>query len=201
MQLITNILEKNNEQEQPVPLSRLILTFSYTWVCLAKVEGLRDNKIHLVINVDARSSLEPPVPGNYFGNCLTGCVAIAERNDLLGEKGVAMAAKAIIEAIRSLDYGVQKGAEKLLSLLLTVKKDNISDRVFGIAGSPRFELYNTDFGWGKPTKVEMISIDKTGAVRVSETRDGAGGIEIGVVLNKNVMEECASVFAKGLEIL
>ncbi|KAK4602419.1 hypothetical protein RGQ29_011463 [Quercus rubra] len=200
-QLITNILEENNEQEQPVPLSRLILTFSYTWVCLAKVEGQRDNKTHLVINVDARSRLEPPVPGNYFGNCLTGCVAIAERNDLLGEKGVAMAAKAIIEAIRSLDYGVLKGAEKLLSLLLTVKEDNISDRVFGIAGSPRFELYNTDFGWGKPTKVEMISIDKTGAIRVSETRDGAGGIEIGVVLNKNVMEEFASVFAKGLEIL
>ncbi|KAL0015111.1 hypothetical protein SO802_002180 [Lithocarpus litseifolius] len=58
-----------------------------------------------------------------------------------------------------------------------------------------------DFGWGKPTKVEMISIDKTGAIRVSETRDGSGGIEIGMVLNKHVMEESASVFAKGLEIL
>ena len=119
----------------------------------------------------------------------------------MGEKGVAVAAKAIGEAIRNLDDGVLKGAEKWLSLLLTLKKDKPFDGVRGIAGSPRFELYNTDFGWGKPTKVEMISIDKTVAIRVSETRDGAGGIEIGMVLNKHVMEEFASVFAKGLEIL
>uniref|UniRef100_A0A7N2KWV7 Uncharacterized protein n=1 Tax=Quercus lobata TaxID=97700 RepID=A0A7N2KWV7_QUELO len=165
-QLITGILEENNEQGQPVHLSRLTLTFAYTWVCLAKVEAVRDNKLHLGINVDARSRLEPSVPGNYFGNCLTACIAIAERNELLGEKGVAVAAKAISEAIRNLDDGALK-----------------------------------DFGWGKPTKVEMISIDKTGAIRVSETRDGAGGIEIGMVLNKHVMEEFASVFAKGLEIL
>ncbi|KAL4652377.1 hypothetical protein ACB092_01G229000 [Castanea dentata] len=200
-QLITSILEENNEQEQPVHLSRLTLTFAYTWVCLAKVEAVRDNKLHLGINVDARSRLEPSVPGNYFGNCPTACIAIAERNELLGEKGVAVAAKAISEAIRNLDDGVLKGAEKWLSLLLTLKKDKLFDGVPGIAGSSRFELYNTDFGWGKPTKVEMISIDKTGAIRVSETRDGAGGIEIGMVLNKHVMEEFASVFAKGLEIL
>ncbi|KAL0015108.1 hypothetical protein SO802_002177 [Lithocarpus litseifolius] len=169
--------------------------------CPAKVEAVRDNKLHLGINVDARSRLRPSVPGNYFGNCLTSCVAIAERNELLGEKGVAVAAKAISEAIRNLDDGVLKGAGKWLSLLLTLKKDKLLGGVPEIAGSPRFELYNADFGWGKPTKVEMISIDKTGAIRVSETRDGAGGIEIGMVLNKHVMEEFASVFAKGLEIL
>ncbi|KAM3712678.1 hypothetical protein ACJW30_01G201400 [Castanea mollissima] len=161
-QLISSILEENNEQEQ-VHLSRLTLTFAYTWVCLAKGEAVKDNKLHLGINVNARSRLEPSVPGNYFGNCLTACIAIAERNELLGEKGVAVAAKAISEAIRNLDDCVLKGAEKWLSLLLTLKKDKLFDGVPGIAGSPRFELYNADFGWGKPTKVEMISIDKTGA--------------------------------------
>ena len=77
----------------------------------------------------------------------------------------------------------------------------MAHRIAGIAGSPRFELYNTDFGWGKPTKVEMISMDKTGAIRVSESRDDARGIEIGLVLKKHEMEVFASVFAKGLEVL
>ncbi|KAL4652372.1 hypothetical protein ACB092_01G228500 [Castanea dentata] len=157
--------------------------------------------IYLNQLADARPRLEPPMPDNYFGNCLTGCAAIAERNDLLGEKGVAVAVKAISEAIKSLDYGVLKGAENWLSLLLNVKKDNISDGVPEIAGSPRFELYNTDFGWGKPVKVELISIDKIGGICVSDSRDGTGGIEIGLFLKKREMEVFASVFAKGLEVL
>ncbi|KAM3712679.1 hypothetical protein ACB098_01G201200 [Castanea mollissima] len=189
--LMTSILGENNNQEQPVHyISKLTLTCAYTWVCLAKAE--RQN---------ARPRLEPPMPDNYFGNCLTGCAAIAERNDLLGEKGVAVAVKAISEAIRSLDYGVLKGAENWLSLLLNVKKDNISDGVPRIAGSPRFELYNTVFGWGKPVKVELIFIDKTGGICVSDSRDGTGGIEIGLFLKKREMEVFASVFAKGLEVL
>ncbi|KAF3947404.1 hypothetical protein CMV_026457 [Castanea mollissima] len=151
---------------------------------------------------DARPRLEPPMPASYFGNCVTGHLAVADRNDLLGEKGLAVAIKAITEAIGSLDYGVLiRDAENCLSLLLTLKEGQVAQRIAGIAGSPRFELYNTDFGWGKPTKVEMISIDKTGAISVSESRDDAGGIQIGLVLKKHEMEVFASVFAKGLEVL
>ncbi|KAK4602417.1 hypothetical protein RGQ29_011461 [Quercus rubra] len=150
---------------------------------------------------DARPRLEPPMPASYFGNCVTGHLAVAERNDLLGEKGLAVAIKAITEAIRSLDYGVLSDAENWLSHLFTIKKGEVAHRIAGIAGSPRFELYNTDFGWGKPAKVEMISIDKTGAISVSESRDDAGGIEIGLVLKKHEMEVFASLFAKGLEVL
>ncbi|KAF3969602.1 hypothetical protein CMV_006612 [Castanea mollissima] len=201
-QLIKSKLEENNNQEQALRLSRLTLTFAYTWVCLVKAEGLSDTNLLLCINADARPRLEPPMPASYFGNCVTGHLAVADRNDLLGEKGLAVAIKAITEAIGSLDYGVLiRDAENCLSLLLTLKEGQVAQRIAGIAGSPRFELYNTDFGWGKPTKVEMISIDKTGAISVSESRDDAGGIQIGLVLKKHEMEVFASVFAKGLEVL
>ena len=200
-QLIKSILEETNNQEQVLRLSRLTLTCAYTWVCLVKAEGLRDTNLLLFINADARPRLEPPMPASYFGNCVTGHLAVAERNDLLGEKGLAVAIKAITEAIRSLDYGVLSDAENWLSHLFTIKKGEVAHRIAGIAGSPRFELYNTDFGWGKPAKVEMISIDKTGAISVSESRDDAGGIEIGLVLKKHEMEVFASLFAKGLEVL
>ncbi|KAI9082922.1 hypothetical protein K1719_035065 [Acacia pycnantha] len=36
-------------------------------------------------------------------------------------------------------------------------------RIFSAAGSPRFEVYNSDFGWGRPKKVEIVPIDNTGA--------------------------------------
>ncbi|GMY24826.1 phenolic glucoside malonyltransferase 1-like [Fagus crenata] len=192
-QLITNMLEEKNEQQQlVVHLSRLTLTWAYTWV---------DTKLHLGINVDARPRLEPPIPGNYFGNCISLCGVVAERNDLLGENGVAVAAKAISDAIRSLDDGVLSDAENWLSLFISLLTNKTADRATGTAGSPRFELYNTDFGWGKPMKVEMISIDRTGAISVSDTRDGAGGIKVGLVLKKHEMKVFASIYAKGLEVL
>ncbi|KAF7130256.1 hypothetical protein RHSIM_Rhsim10G0050500 [Rhododendron simsii] len=69
-----------------------------------------------------------------------------------------------------------------------------------IAGSPRLENYNTDFGWGRPKKVELVSIAKSRAVTLSNSRDGNGGIEIGVVLKKHETEAFASLFASGLRV-
>jgi hypothetical protein len=59
-------------------------TCAYTWVCLAKAEGVRDTKFLLGISVDARRRLEQaPIPGNYFGNCMGRRVLVAERNEPL----------------------------------------------------------------------------------------------------------------------
>ena len=76
--IITTGLEEKNEQKQPLlHLSTFAMTSAYTWVCLAKAEGIRDTKFLLGISVDARRRLEAPIPGNYFGNCMglscTGC--------------------------------------------------------------------------------------------------------------------------------
>jgi hypothetical protein len=50
-----------------------------------------------------------------------------------------------------------------------------------VAGSPRFRMYNVDFGFGSPAKVEIVSVAKTGAMSVAEGRGGcSGGIEIEV---------------------
>lgn len=41
-----------------------------------------------------------------------------------------------------------------------------------IAWSPRFEVYSVDFGWGRPKKMEITSIDKTAAIFMSVNRNG-----------------------------
>ncbi|XP_059451922.1 malonyl-CoA:anthocyanidin 5-O-glucoside-6''-O-malonyltransferase-like [Corylus avellana] len=196
-QLITTMLEEKNQQKQPLQLSTYTITCAYTWVCLAKAEGVRDAKFIIGISVDARRRMEAPIPATYFGNCIGARTPIAERNELLGEDGVVVAVNAICEAITSLDDGVLSGSENWLPMVFAIK----TQRLVGIAGSPRFELYNTDFGWGRPRKVEMISIDRTGAICLSDSRDGGGGIEIGLALKKQEMEVFASLFSRGLEAL
>ncbi|KAI8031441.1 Malonyl-CoA:anthocyanidin 5-O-glucoside-6''-O-malonyltransferase [Camellia lanceoleosa] len=103
-------------------------------------------------------------------------------------------AKAICEAIEGLKDGAVQ--EVQLSKMLSI---DVS-RLFTIGGSPRFELYKTDFGWGRPRKVEMTSIDKSGAFSLSDCRDGNGGLEIGIVLKKHETEDFASLFASGLQV-
>ena len=198
-QLITTMLamKEKNEQKQPLHLSTYTVTCAYTWACLAKAEGVRDAKFLIGISVDARHRMEARIPETYFGNCIGARTPVAERNELLGEDGVVVAVNAICEAITSLDDGVLSGSENWLPLVFAIK----TERVVGIAGSPRFELYNTDFGWGRPRKVEMISIDRSGAICLSDSRDGGGGIEIGLVLKKQEMNVFASLFSRGLEAL
>ncbi|XP_028113205.1 LOW QUALITY PROTEIN: malonyl-CoA:anthocyanidin 5-O-glucoside-6''-O-malonyltransferase-like [Camellia sinensis] len=53
--------------------------------------------------------------------------------------------------------------------------------------------------WGKPRKVDMTSIARNGAFSLSDSTDGNGGLEIGLMLNKQEIEAFPSLFATGLE--
>ncbi|TVU35688.1 hypothetical protein EJB05_17589, partial [Eragrostis curvula] len=50
------------------------------------------------------------------------------------------------------------------------------------ATAPRFRVYDLDMGFGRPVKVDIVSVAKTGAIAVAESRAGDGGMEVGVSL-------------------
>ncbi|GMN46066.1 hypothetical protein TIFTF001_015252 [Ficus carica] len=195
----------NKEEHQLLAqVSTFSLTCAYTWVCLVKAEGNSDNKmIALSFAVDCRSRLDPPLPATYFGNCLAGKGVVVEREVLVGKEGFVFAVNAISGDIKSLENGLVDltGMEKMVPALARKETRIVVPRsYYTIAGSSRFEVYKTDFGWGQPKKVDAVSIDKTGAICLSDTRD-EDGIEIGLVLNPNHMEVFASLFAEGLQSL
>ncbi|KAF5943603.1 hypothetical protein HYC85_017680 [Camellia sinensis] len=93
----------------------------------------RIGKVHLGFIVDCRARLDPPFPGTYFGNCVSIHLVNADSKDLIAEDGVAVAAKAIGEVIGGLSDRLVKGVDHLSEFALLDM-----DRVFTIAGSPRF---------------------------------------------------------------
>ncbi|XP_047332559.1 phenolic glucoside malonyltransferase 1-like [Impatiens glandulifera] len=171
---------------------------SYIWTCLVKAEGgdITNENVQLGINMDCRARLEPPIPANYIGNCVAFRVARTKVVSLEGGDGLVTAAAAIKEAVGSLPQGVVKGAEKWFSEAAVTFA---GQKTYGIGGSPRFELYEADFGWGRPVKVEMVSIDKAGAFSLCDDRDDEGGIEIGIVFSKHKIEAFKSIFREGIE--
>ncbi|QCD92704.1 phenolic glucoside malonyltransferase 1-like [Vigna unguiculata] len=178
-----------------------VTTFSvacaYALQCLVKAEEPKTEGVAFLFSVDCRSRLETPLPSTYFGNCIIGHKVMGGTKKLLGDEGFVNGVEGMNEALKKLEDGVF-GEAVNLSTMMKIARDN---RIFTTAGSPRFEVYSIDFGWGRPLKVDMTSIGKTGAFCVSESRDENGGVEISLVLNKQEMEAFGSHFNQGLQSL
>lgn len=177
-------------------VSTFAVTFSYLGRCLVKAENTKAENVVLAFAVDCRGRLEPPISASYFGNCVVGEIAMVETEKLLGNEGLVSAMEAMSEGMSRLEMGLVRGVDSWGSSLIT---PNENYRILSVSGSPRFEAYSVDFGWGRPVKVDIVSIDKTKAIFISESRNGDGGVEIGLVLNKQEMEAFADVFVKDLE--
>ncbi|XP_057793361.1 malonyl-coenzyme:anthocyanin 5-O-glucoside-6'''-O-malonyltransferase-like [Salvia miltiorrhiza] len=188
-------------------VSSFVVAAGYAWSCMAKSEaadGDDDAEAEelFVIPADVRGRrnalIEPPVPANYFGNCIGFAVARVRRGELAGEGGFEAAAEAVAEEIKNgVDdaAGLLKGAGDWISEVKKCKEMKM--RCFGVAGSPKFDVAAADFGWGKARKLENLTLD---AVEYTMWlgNAGAGGLEFGLPLPKKRMEAFAAVFADGL---
>ncbi|KDP25941.1 hypothetical protein JCGZ_22846 [Jatropha curcas] len=97
---------------------------------------------------------------------------------LLEDNGITTVAEKLSKEIKGLEKGLinNEGAKEVHAGFLKGKEfDSIA---IGVAGSPRFEVYGTEFGWEKPKKVEITSIDTGGSISIVESKDGNGGVEI-----------------------
>ncbi|KAL8502263.1 hypothetical protein ACS0TY_021403 [Phlomoides rotata] len=184
-----------------VQVSSFVVTASYVWSCLVKSvneEVTGDVAEFFVFPVDARGRVDPPVPANFFGNCLGYGVPEIEHEKLVGEDGFVIAAEAIAEEIKN---RVNKKNELLKEAenWASEWEKFMGIRALGVSGSPKFDLPNVDFGWGKARKLEVVHIDgEKYTMSICKSRNFEGGLEIGLSLPKEMMEAFASIFANGL---
>ncbi|KAF2606176.1 hypothetical protein F2Q68_00044685 [Brassica cretica] len=67
-----------------------------------------------------------------------------------------------------------------------------------VAMSNRFGVYESDFGWGRPVKVDVVSIRGDG-ISMAEKSDDSGGVEIGLCMKKADMDIVFTLFNCGLQ--
>ncbi|KAG6518332.1 phenolic glucoside malonyltransferase 2-like [Zingiber officinale] len=194
---IRKLKEAVSSEANSFRCSTILVVYAYAWVCLVKARAYDEDKtVHFAFPGNCRERLQPPLPAEYFGNCVGGYFAEAKAGDLAGEDGFQTAARIIGEAIERFKAGPVKDAEKWPE-----KYQEIGlQQPLSVAGSPRFKVYDVDFGWGRPAKVDMPSITWVGAISVSESRDEQGAVEIGLVLSKPEMESFAAHFSNDLKL-
>ncbi|OIW07400.1 hypothetical protein TanjilG_10235 [Lupinus angustifolius] len=191
----------NDSYSKPDTLSSFVAISAYVSTCMARAiqedEKNEQKKFAFGFAVDCRSRLEPKVPENYFGNCVNLHVVDAKPEDFTKEDGFVIVAKKILSKTKNLDKdSVLEGIETLSSKHET--RARLGVELISVAGSSRFRVYENDFGWGKPSKAEITSVDRGLSIALSQSKDEKGGLELGLVLKKNVMNIFTNLFHEGL---
>ncbi|XVF07973.1 hypothetical protein REPUB_Repub06bG0185200 [Reevesia pubescens] len=194
------VLFKLSDSGKELHLSTFVLTLAYVTTCLVKAGGGNGDRIvGFGFTIDCRPRLNPPVPENYFGNCNTVTFQMVKARDFLDENGFFYAVQKVSGMVKELsEKGVLEGIENKLSDFLKIAEEiaKSSVQAIGVAGSPRFDVYSSDFGWGKPLKVIVVSIDKSESISIAESRDGSRGVEVGLALKNHEMVNFSSLFLK-----
>ncbi|KAL3618159.1 hypothetical protein CASFOL_038480 [Castilleja foliolosa] len=183
-----------------VRVSSFSVACAHLWTCFVKAaaaageEVADDEPEYISFLVDCRGRFRPPLPNNYFGNCMLTVVTESTNGTLRGNKGLLSAAEVIGEAIRKTidnERGIMDGYTK--SVLEFVKRRG--ERMLIVGGSPRLDFYGIDYGWGGPIKYEAVSDrDSLEVFFLSKSRKYRGGMEIGVLMSKVRMDAFAAVF-------
>ncbi|KAG6407039.1 hypothetical protein SASPL_130021 [Salvia splendens] len=204
--LKNKVLSKNPDL---VFISSFAVTAAYTWSSVVKSadaagEDVDENKDEVFFfPADARgrpnAMVDPPVPVNYFGNCLGGGMIMMEHKKVVAEEGFVAAAEAIADQIKNQvnkKENFLKGADNWLSEM--PKFGELS--TFGVSGSPKFDLLNSDFGWGTGSRLEVLSMDKEKySMSLCNSSDSPGGLVVGLSLPKERMDAFATIFEDGLK--
>ncbi|XP_060178985.1 phenolic glucoside malonyltransferase 1-like [Lycium barbarum] len=169
-----------------------IVTCAYVWTCLIKSEA--------AIGEDIDDNFNPPLPPSYFGNCIVGYIARIRHADLAGKEGFTIAVELIRESIQKR----MNDEEWILNGSWFRQYTNVDlNRCLSVAGSQKLDLYAADFSWGRPSKLEFVSIDSDNGISMSlgKSKDFDGDLEVGLSLSKTRMNAFAAIFTHGLSFL
>ncbi|CAL5003802.1 unnamed protein product [Urochloa decumbens] len=167
------------------PVSTFVALAALGWTAFVRAKSLAaGDDTYLVFLADLRTRINPPVADGYLGNCIKGCLASADAGDLAGERGLLAACRAVQAAVAEMEAAPLGGTEQWIQRMMTLP----FQRLCNVAASPRFRVYEaSDFGFGRPARVELVSMNHDGEMVLVGGR-GDGEVQVSVSLDPARME-------------
>ncbi|GAA0154645.1 hypothetical protein Leryth_021978 [Lithospermum erythrorhizon] len=133
--------------------------------------------------VNCRHRLEPKLEPLYFGNAIQSIPTYAQAGDVLNND-LRWCAEQLNKNVSAYDN------KKVRSYIETWEQDprcfplgNFDGAMITMGSSPRFPMYDNDFGWGRPVAVRSGRANKfDGKISAFPGREGAGSVDLEVVL-------------------
>ncbi|XP_068641199.1 anthocyanin 5-aromatic acyltransferase-like [Aristolochia californica] len=177
------------------PVSTFVALSAQVWTCstLAREVETEDEDTCFFFTMDCRGLIDAPSLEDYR-NCIKPCKVLTKVHQLIGEDGFKLSIEAIQRAIcEAKKLGIKDSGEWALQI-----EDPPSASLY-VSGSPRFRVYETDFGWGRPSKVELVGMNREGMMTLAGARDDEGGVQLTIALSPSHMNKFASLFLEELK--
>ncbi|XP_026443037.1 uncharacterized acetyltransferase At3g50280-like [Papaver somniferum] len=147
-----------------VTISSLQAVLAHVWVAVVRARCLDPNeetRYRLAIGTTGR--LDPPPPESFFGNSAVSGDATVKVHELLEVGGFELGALLLNKLVTSFDGAAIRSHWKGWVEKPTVKKmSNLlaSQYTLVTGGSPRFDMYGNNFGWGTPIALRSGIVNK-----------------------------------------
>lgn len=162
---------------------------AHVWLAVTRARQLKPEEYTVyTVFADCRKRVDPPMPESYFGNLIQAIFTVTAAGLLLANP-IEFAAGMIQQAIVKHDAKAidERNKEWESSPKIFQYKDAGVNCV-AVGSSPRFKVYDVDFGWGKPEIVRSgLNNRFDGMVYLYPEKNG-GGIDMEISLEANAME-------------
>ncbi|ESQ47253.1 hypothetical protein EUTSA_v10027774mg [Eutrema salsugineum] len=174
-------------------ISSLQVVVAYLWLSIIRHSGLnREEETQCKVAADMRHRLNPPIEKECFGNVTDLATAMSTVGDLL-DHGLGWTALQISKSVRSqTNESYKTFAENWVRNVTTPKigaGNRLADNSLIVASSPRFEVYDHDFGWGKPIAARAGPGNGIGGLLVMFRGVEEGSIDVHAALTSNLWSD------------
>ncbi|XP_057808082.1 uncharacterized acetyltransferase At3g50280 [Salvia miltiorrhiza] len=186
------ITEENGLRKDPTAVISSFQSLSaQLWRSVTRARNLNAGKTTTFrMAVNCRHRLDPRLEPLYFGNAIQSIPTIATAGDLLS-KDLSWSADLLHRNVVAHDDAtVRRGVKDWESNPRLFPLGNFDGAMITMGSSPRFPMYDNDFGWGRPLAVRSGRANKfDGKISAFPGPEGNGSVDLEVVLAPETMAE------------
>uniref|UniRef100_A0A803MJ00 HXXXD-type acyl-transferase family protein n=2 Tax=Chenopodium quinoa TaxID=63459 RepID=A0A803MJ00_CHEQI len=187
---IANVRAKANDESKTDTISSFQALSALVWRSMVRANILpRDQILYNYMYASNRHRLNPPLPQNYFGACITGITTKTTAGELL-ENSLGWAASLLHQSVVNLtDKFIRDFVKEWLESPYCYHLEDLHDyNTIAIEHSPRFDMYGNEFGLGKPVAVRNGPANKAvGVVIAYPGYEGGGSVDLEICLPPDSM--------------
>ncbi|EFH45063.1 hypothetical protein ARALYDRAFT_330642 [Arabidopsis lyrata subsp. lyrata] len=162
-------------------ISSLQAVVAYLWLSIITHSGLnREEEMQCKGAADMRQRLNPPLKKECFGNVTNLATATTTVGELLdrrlGKTALQISKTVKVETNESYENIAKNWVRNVKMPKTSVGR--LAKNSLIITSSPRFEVYNHDFGWGKPIAARAGPANGTGGMLVVFRGVEEGSIDV-----------------------
>ncbi|KAI4370558.1 hypothetical protein MLD38_018901 [Melastoma candidum] len=159
------------------------------WKAVTRARKLPASKVTTFrMAINCRHRMEPKLDPLYFGNAIQSIPTYASAGDVTS-RDLRWCAEQLNKNVRAHDGdAVRKGVEDWEKDPRLFPLGNKDGGAITMGSSPRFPMYDNDFGWGRPVAIRSGRANKfDGKISAFPGRKGGGSVDLEVVLKPETL--------------